>query len=204
MSVFYNAHDLPSTFVFDGCFDAYSVLCSCPRQDEALAVLCTLASVVEPFMKRRGLHINLLKEFLPEDHTLQGLNDMTPNSLNGIRIIHCINIRLRSYENPNEFLPPATILQIMCHELAHCWYVGHQTPFFPEWKGIMEEVDEDLGGMLRFRHIGGRYENEMRELDGDRELRLAARLSSMVGRRGIGCPKFMWAAKYWKDWYWSY
>jgi hypothetical protein len=171
MSVCYNVHDLLLTYVFDGRFNACFILSGYRHEGTALAPLRTLASIVEPFMERHGIRIDPLKKFFREHPKLLGQNDGTLNSIGGTHTTHTIHVRLRAYNGPSAFFPPAIILQAMCHELAHCWIYGHKDDFLREWKSIMEEVHTDLGGTLRFRHLpeSSRYKESMDDFAKGRE-----------------------------------
>jgi hypothetical protein len=72
--------------------------------------------------------------------------------------------------------------------------------FLREWKSIMEEVDEDLGSTVDFRHayVRNPYKVIMDGLRLDEVLRALARSRACAGRRGCGDPKAMLAAKLWQ------
>jgi hypothetical protein len=202
MSVFYNAHQLSPEPIFISEFNAYSTLSGFPRNGEALCVLRTLASIVEPFMKRHGIRIDLLKEFFSDEHTL-GLNTAIPSDLDDTHKTDTIHIPLHSHDDPTAFLSAQDLLQTMCHKLAHCRYREHDENFLREWQSIMEEVEEDLGGFIVFRHVNNTdpYKKRVDKLAEDSGLRLVARLRACAGRRGVGCPKVIHVAQIWQAWY---
>jgi hypothetical protein len=65
----------------------------------------------------------------------------------------------------------------------------------------MEEVDEDLCNTVSFQHAPEwcQFEKVMNDLEADADLRAAARSRARAGRRGIGDPKAMLAAKLWEE-----
>jgi hypothetical protein len=196
--------DCPPDRVLDGKFGAYVTAPGFPQESSALELLRTLASIVEPVMKRHGLTSLCLNEYFATNPQYLGLNTvmthLDPDPLVKPHKHWYIEIRLRPHDNHSVFLPLSDILRTMCHELAHCWYTNHTVAFLRECKSVMEEVDEDLGSTLEFRHLAEEcpYKDIMDDLETDTKLRMTARSRAWAGRRGIGDPRAMLAAKLWQ------
>lgn len=82
---------------------------------------------VAPLMKRRNWTVRLLKEFMPQNPSLLGLNE------NSGQIIY---IRARPPYSPNETYPYEDILGTLLHELVHIEHGPHNAKFYQ----LLEEV----------------------------------------------------------------
>lgn len=56
----------------DSLIQSYEHLVGVPKPEDALERLRKIASLVKPIMRKRGWHVNVLTEFLPEDPRLLG------------------------------------------------------------------------------------------------------------------------------------
>jgi hypothetical protein len=125
----FSLNDIPPDRTLDGEFAAYSVFTHVPDHFTALTLLRTLASIVAPLMTRHGLEIDLLEESYASNREL-GKNLFTAeydpdNKTHNPHKSHTVQIRLRHEKDPDMYLPLGELLWTLCHELAHCWYLGH-------------------------------------------------------------------------------
>ncbi|KAJ2781662.1 hypothetical protein GGI15_003159 [Coemansia interrupta] len=105
-----------------------------PRQRngaEALHLLRRVAAQVRPVMRARGWRVGVLREFLPCNARLLGVN------INGGQEIR---LRLRPAHDPSAFLPYGDLLGTMLHELAHIARGPHDRVFYATLDALRQET----------------------------------------------------------------
>jgi hypothetical protein len=93
---------------------------SLPQPHRAQALLERLARQAAPEMRRRGWHVGVLREFLPRQASLEGLNYGHGQE---------IKIRLRDGQGGG-FVSYERLLLTLLHELAHIEVTAHDGAFF--------------------------------------------------------------------------
>ena len=152
-------------------FSTYEHLQGLPRGDEALTMLRKVASLVKPIMRKRGLKVQILAEFLPPEQNLLGLN---------INRGYKICIRLRYHNNPDLFLPVEQVVDTMLHELSHNVWGEHDGNFHRLWDELRDEQET----LLRKGYTGEGFLSEGKRLGGGahvpppHEMRRLARASA--------------------------
>eukprot|EP00124_Ichthyophonus_hoferi_P000562 Ihof_evm15s21 gene=Ihof_evmTU15s21 len=109
---------------------------------EALSLLKKIAAQVRPIMKNRQWRVGLLKEFIPSNPNLLGIN---------INSGEAVKIRLRLAHNLNEFLPFENLIGTMLHELVHIVHGPHDTKFY----ALLDKVTEECENLMAKGITGG-------------------------------------------------
>jgi len=193
LSTVYTYNDLPpSEIELWGRFASYSVLVGQPNEDRALILLRVISTILAPSMCDHNIKVRRLAEItVTNDPNARGFNQ-GPGTKDGQRVFDettgmydtdVIGIRLR---DDNGFLPLEVILDSVAHELSHCWHMNHGTAFLQRWNGLMDEVENDLGGRLTLPRGAGEYAAQL-EAAGSVEMGASRKPS----RRGIAAMK-MW------------
>eukprot|EP00755_Sulcionema_specki_P029985 Sspe_Gene.93346::Locus_66015_Transcript_6_6_Confidence_0.333_Length_1163::g.93346::m.93346 len=110
------------------------------NDSEARRILDSIASDVKPVMAKRGWKVSSLREFLPRDPRLLGVN---------INHGHRICLRLRPARAPSSFLKYDSILCTMLHELAHIVHGPHNAAFYRLYEELKAEMEEILAARTR-------------------------------------------------------
>lgn len=105
--------------------------------DQALSLLERATTQVRPIMAKRKWTVPLVAEFYPPSSNLLGLNHNR-----GAKI----QLRVRSPNSPDVFLPYETILGTLLHELAHIEVGPHDARFYKLLDELNEECDELIAG----------------------------------------------------------
>ena len=95
-------------------------MASLPQANRAQSLLERLAAQVAPEMRRRGWHVGTLREFLPRQASLEGLNFENGRE---------IRMRLRD-DAAGAFVSYERLLLTLLHELAHIEVTAHDGAFF--------------------------------------------------------------------------
>lgn len=103
------------------------------QDDYALSLLERATTQVRPIMAKRKWTVPLVAEFYPDAARLLGLNHN-----HGAKI----QIRLRSPNNPEVFLPYENILGTLLHELTHIEIGPHNDAFYELLDELKQECDE--------------------------------------------------------------
>jgi hypothetical protein len=161
----------------DGEFLQYSVSGNAPQKPSACILLRTLAAIVVPLMRRHLLRSKIdlpivLEEFFPQNPNLLGIYQEENDPTTGAFDFSTIFLRLRSPHDWTTFMPLGEILCTLCHELAHSWYLNHSDLFYFKWKDLMQELNEDLEGMLIIDPGPGRDAEILQGLEYDSRLAL--------------------------------
>lgn len=53
--------------------------------------------------------------------------------------------------------PLGKILDIFCHELAHCWAPDHGDVFLRKWVELRSELEKDLKGIVKVYKYDGLF-----------------------------------------------
>ncbi|GAB7345874.1 hypothetical protein MBLNU457_4121t1 [Dothideomycetes sp. NU457] len=114
----------------DALITTYEHLTGLPDAEEALLRLRKIASLVKPIMRKRGWHVQILSEFLPQDQRLLGLN---------VNHGYKICIRLRYSHAPATFLNIDDCIDTMLHELSHIVFGPHDAKFNALWDELRDE-----------------------------------------------------------------
>jgi len=104
-------------------------------------------------MRKRGWHVQILTEFLPQDQRLLGLN---------VNHGYKICVRLRYSHAPATFLPIEQCIDTMLHELSHIVFGPHDAKFNALWDELRDEHETLLmkgytgeGFLTKGRQLGG-------------------------------------------------
>jgi hypothetical protein len=62
-----------------------------------------------------------------------------------------ICITLRRHNDLSKFYTLEQLLDVLCHELAHCWHIGHAFNFQLQWASLVREVENDVGERLQIK-----------------------------------------------------
>lgn len=95
-------------------------MASLPQANRAQSLLERLAAQVAPEMRRRGWHVGTLREFLPRQASLEGLNFENGKE---------IRMRLRD-DTAGAFMAYERLVLTLLHELAHIEVTAHDGAFF--------------------------------------------------------------------------
>ncbi|KAJ2376045.1 hypothetical protein IW150_002205 [Coemansia sp. RSA 2607] len=98
---------------------------------QAQQLLQRVAAQVRPVMQARGWHVPVVREFLPRNANLLGVN------INGGQEIR---IRLRPAHDPSVFLAFGDLVGTMLHELAHIVRGPHDAVFYATLDALREET----------------------------------------------------------------
>ncbi|KAJ1679679.1 hypothetical protein EV182_001561 [Spiromyces aspiralis] len=102
------------------------------RGNEARQFLHSLCQEVLPTLGRHDMYVNRVQEFYPANSGLRGMN---------VNFGVCIFLRLRTPENPNQFMDRTIILGSFIHELAHIYYGAHDQRFYNYLDRLLREND---------------------------------------------------------------
>jgi hypothetical protein len=188
----------------DGEFGIYETLSDLPHNTKAVKLLRTLAAIVRPHMRRYNVHVPYFTKLHPEGRNL-GLNEYNGCMDDYSRYdTHAISLCLRNRVDPAKFLPLEELLSTLCHELAHIWEDDHGDYFHGQWKAIMEEVEEDLGGKIKIRRDNPRglreYARKLRWLQwADKKV-----ATNGVKKRRRTSSRSIKAAWKWESTYWNF
>ena len=116
-------------------FGEIKVLKRFKDQEAARALLTRAAEEVQGVMARRGWRVPELREFLPKNDALLGLN---------VNRGACIKVRLR-YRS-GSFYPYPDVLGTLLHELVHNEISPHDKKFFALLDTLWNEVESGGGG----------------------------------------------------------
>ncbi|KAJ3102592.1 hypothetical protein HDU96_009581 [Phlyctochytrium bullatum] len=105
--------------------------CKKVKDDEAMALLRRVASMVKPLMKKRSWTLPILREFYPSNPALLGLN---------INHGQEIRLRLRHPANEARFLDFESVLGTMLHELTHNAIGPHNAQFYKYLDDLSAEL----------------------------------------------------------------
>lgn len=112
------------------------------RKEEAWFLLHKIAALVQPIMKSHGFRIFHLSEF--DKPNLLGTNYNRGQK---------VCIRLRRFNNINEFLPLNSLLGTMIHELTHNKYGPHNDLF----NNYMNQMIRELEDLMAQGFSGGGF-----------------------------------------------
>ncbi|KAJ7157090.1 WLM domain-containing protein [Mycena filopes] len=103
-----------------------------PKEDQALAMLQRIASLVKPIMRKYGWNLPLLAEFFPANDNLLGMN---------VNAGQKILVRLRPARAPETFYEEEELVQTMLHELTHNVHGPHDEKFYKFLSVLQDEYD---------------------------------------------------------------
>ncbi|KAI9594095.1 WLM domain-containing protein [Syncephalis fuscata] len=106
-----------------------------PLYSEATALLQQLAQQVQPIMAKYNWHVGLLREFLPKNENLLGINVNKGQE---------IRIRLRYASNPHQFIDYESLLGTLLHELTHIVHGPHDSNFYKLLDKLTDECEQLL------------------------------------------------------------
>jgi hypothetical protein len=129
---------------------------------ESLYLFQQLLVMVHPILKAHGLRVLELSEL--EDGNFQrfaGMNLFWRNE-HRLKIKHggslpvpcTITISLRSSSNPSKIWPLEYLLEILVHEITHCWVRRHEQDFLRKLAELRRELENDLGGSTKLASHG--------------------------------------------------
>lgn len=137
----------------DALITTYEHLTGLPNAADALHRLRQIASLVKPIMRKRGWHVQILSEFIPQDQRLLGLN---------VNHGYKICLRLRYSHAPATFLPIEQCVDTMLHELSHIVFGAHDAKFNALWDELRDEHETLVmkgytgeGFLTKGRQLGG-------------------------------------------------
>jgi hypothetical protein len=126
-----------------------------------------LLIIVDPLLKSHNLRVSLFEELLHEGRH-HGMNYMLQKERilkkNGKSAELCIKIRLLKGPNTWHMYPLGELLDIFCHELAHCWHREHGDCFLRKWVELRSELEKDLGGILKVYMRDRQYADRIKTL----------------------------------------
>ncbi|EKX48878.1 hypothetical protein GUITHDRAFT_105502 [Guillardia theta CCMP2712] len=140
------------------CFRQIVVLDKCDK-DTARSMLVKAAKQVEPIMVKRNWSVGTLREFLPRDRKLLGLNENRGET---------ISIRLRGSGDNGRFLEYHDVLGTLLHELVHNEVGPHNQRFYV----LLQQLEEETESLMARGIVGvGPFECEGRRCGGRQEQR---------------------------------
>ncbi|KAJ3193409.1 hypothetical protein HK101_004885 [Irineochytrium annulatum] len=116
------------------CISLYKT-CGFSQDDEALATLKRISSMVKPIMQKRSWTLPLLREFFPDNPNLLGLNVNRGQE---------IRVRLRPHYDQDKFMDFESVLGTMLHELSHNIRGPHDAQFYK----ILDELTKELENLM--------------------------------------------------------
>eukprot|EP00960_Hanusia_phi_P018723 552278-Hanusia_phi.AAC.1 len=156
-------------------------------RDSARTLLIKAAKQVEPIMVKRKWRVGTLREFLPQNRSLLGLN---------VNRGETISIRLRA--SSSSFLEYSHILGTLLHELAHISVGPHNERFY----ALLEELEQEAASLIAKGIVGvGPFECEGRRSGGQqadacmRDATLAAVLKRKRNQELMGSGRLGGAEK---------
>ncbi len=117
-----------------------------PTEQKAKSYLSKLAILATQICVQYKWVVGLIEEFYPDNEGLLGTN---------INKGMCIQIRLRSPHNPEEFYPWYELVGTLSHELAHNSIGPHSEEFFK----LMDKIQDSMEKLPK-------YEEFFSEMDG--------------------------------------
>ncbi|KAH7093360.1 WLM domain-containing protein [Paraphoma chrysanthemicola] len=143
----YKTHELPDAHKsLDGKFTSYSTLKYLPDEEKALKLLRTLACIVQPVMSHHKIVAHALHERIYDGECdIIAINYVRKDDQGtyirsadtGLYTSIVLSITLRRHKDPSKFYTLEELLDILCHELAHCWHVGHKFNFHLQWASLV-------------------------------------------------------------------
>jgi len=134
-----------------------------------------LLIIVDPLLKSHDLRVATLEELSPEGKFF-GQQHIFPKDImlmkEGKTAETHIKIQLRKGPNKWDMFPLGEILDIFCHELAHCWGPkGHEDVFLRKWVQLRSELEKDLGGIVKVYKCDKRFKRMIKtQVKADRGL----------------------------------
>ncbi|KAJ1889828.1 hypothetical protein LPJ66_007825 [Kickxella alabastrina] len=138
-----------------------------PDTSIARQLLYRLSAQVRPLMQARNWHVHCLKEFLPTNPSLLGLN---------INRGQEIRIRLRPQSHRDQFLEYEELLGTLLHELVHIVHGPHDNMFYR----LLDELKTEMELLMAKGYTGDGFWSKGEKVGGKILSRAEARERAAV------------------------